>query len=500
MLEPLAMPWRKRLVPLAGLLLSACINLAPPFERPALPVPERYPPRAEAEDQGSAPATLCWQGFLREPDLVRLVEQALIHNLDLKAAALRVSEAQAAFGIQRAERFPSLALGVDLSRSRTPADLSVTGRPNLASREQIGVSLASWELDFWGRVANLESAALASYLATDAARQAFRLTLINQVIQGYLALGELDERLALARRSEASRADSLRIFRRRVELGATSRLELTQVEILWQQAHTLVAQLEQARAVQAQALGLLAGGDAAHLPAARVDPAVFSGVALRVGLPSELLMARPDVMAAEHRLRAAGASIGAARAAFFPRIALTASAGTASAELDGLFKGGSSVWSFSPGISLPLLDGGRREAALELARVRQAQGVVEYQKTLQGAFREVADGLAAIQWLTVQLATLNGSLAVQTERTRLARLRYESGAARYLEVLDAERDRLAVEQQHVQVRRALLSARVTLYVALGGGSLHEVPAACGALPCDPCPLKSPGKDHEAHRP
>ncbi|MFZ2987674.1 efflux transporter outer membrane subunit, partial [Ideonella sp.] len=390
---------------------------------------------------------------------------------DLRLAVLRVDEARAAYGIQRAEQQPGLGASVDGARARIPADLNLTGQPLVGNQFQVGLGLASWELDFWGRVRSLKGAALETYLASDEARRAVTLALIHQVAQSYLALRETDERLALARRAEASRQESLRIFRRRVELGATSKLELTLVELLWQQAHALVTQLELTREQQAHALTLLVGRPVALQPASTPLSAAWIVAPLPPGLPSALLVQRPDILAAEHGLLAGDAQIGAARAAFFPRIALTGAFGTASAELDGLFQPGSTAWNWAPSISLPLLDGGRRAAALELARVRREQALVRYEQTVRSAFRDVSDALAARRNLAEQVQTVNATLAVQTERARLAKLRYDSGAARYLEVLDAERDLLALAQQAVQVRRAQLSAEVSLYAAIGGGSL-----------------------------
>ncbi|WP_079433715.1 efflux transporter outer membrane subunit [Zoogloea sp. LCSB751] len=456
-------------LPLVTAALAGCADLAPPHQRGPFPVPATYAevPAAEAE---SPAMEICWRDYFADGRLRQLLAQALATNRDVKVALLRVEEARATYGIQRADRLPTLAAGVDMARSRVPGDLSVSGQPVVGGQYQVGVGFTSWELDFWGRVRSLEAAALENYLATEAAHRAAVLSLVTQVANGYLGLGELDERLALARRSASSRAETLRIFRRRVELGATSKLELTQVEVLWQQASTLVAQLEQARAAQAQALALLAGQEAGSLRTAdRLDGlAVFRE--LQPGLPSELLTSRPDIVAAEHALKAANANIGAARAAFFPRIALTASAGTASAELDGLFQGGSRAWTVAPSVSLPIFDSGRREAALEVTRLRREQALARYQQTIQAAFRDVSDALSARHWLDEQVHTLRASQTVQSERARLAKLRYDSGAARYLEVLDAERELLVVEQQLVQTRRALLSAQVALYAALGGGS------------------------------
>ena len=466
------------------LLLVGCASMAPDFQAPALPVPAAYPVTHPADvltDPAATPgqraAALDWREHFADPRLQQLIAQALQNNRDLRLAALRVQEARAAYGIQRAERFPVIGASGDASRARVPASLSPTGRAVVGSQYQAALGVNAWEIDFWGRVQSLQDAALQSYLASDSARRALTLSLVAQVADGYLLLRELDERLALARRSIASRAESLRIFTRRVEVGSTSRLDLAQVQTLSTQARALGAQLEQQRAVQAHALAQLVGGPVDLAPATTPldDGAVLQP--LDAGLPSALLADRPDILAAEHRLRAANANIGAARAAFFPRIALTTNAGVANAQLDALFEGASRAWTFAPSISLPLFDGGARRNSLDLAEVRRDLAVADYEKTVQAAFRDVADALSARQWLAEQVRIGSEGLAAQAERARLATLRYDHGAAAFLEVLDAQRDLLAAEQSLVTTRRALLSARIGLYAALGGGAQHVDAAA-----------------------
>jgi len=480
--------WLQGMAPwcaLAGALAVTGCSLAPRHETPSLPVASAYPADTErqpgATSDGPIAPEIAWRDYFSDPQLKTLIAQALENNRDLKTAVLRVEEARAAYGIQRADQFPTIAAGVDGSRARTPADLSPTGRALIADQYQVGVGLAAWELDFWGRVRNLKEAALESYLATDAARRAVTVSLIAQVADNYLALRELDERIALARQTIASREESLRIFRRRFEVGAIAKMDVVQVETLLQQARTLAAQLEQARAAQAHALTLLLGAPLPPLPqAGRLDDqAVLQE--LRVGLPSEVLLQRPDIVAAEHQLRAGGANIGAARAAFFPRITLTGSFGTASSELSGLFDSGSQAWRFAPSLTLPIFDAGRNRAALELAEVSRDLAVVTYEKSVQTAFREVSDALSARRWLSEQVRIAEATLVAQAERARLVKLRYDNGSAPYFEVLDAQRDLLTAEQQWVQTRRALLSSRVSLYAALGGGSQEfvESPAPAG---------------------
>ncbi|PKO59883.1 MAG: RND transporter [Betaproteobacteria bacterium HGW-Betaproteobacteria-19] len=460
-------------------LLGAC-SLAPTHELPLLPVAATYPADAPSSSDAAAgvAAHTTWRDYFADPQLQALIVQALEHSRDLRSGVLRVEEARAVYGIRRADQLPTVGLGVDGSRGRTPADLTVSGQVQTSGQYQAGFSLAAWELDFWGRVANLKDAALQEFLATDAARRALTVSLVAQVADGYLALRELDERIVLARRTIDSRKESFRIFGRRFEVGAISRLDLLQVETLLTQAESLGAQLEQARAVQAHALSVLVG--------ATVDPGPPAGGLddnmilheVNVGLPSALLVQRPDIVAAEHRLKAANANIGAARAAFFPRIVLTGFAGSASAELEGLFEAGSGAWRFAPSLVLPIFDAGRNQANLDLAEVRRDLAVAAYEKTVQTAFRDVADALSARHWLGEQLRFQRAALDAQSERARLAQLRYDNGAVRYLEVLDAQRDLLVAEQALVQTRRALLSSRIGLYAALGGGSQEFVePAA-----------------------
>lgn len=455
-----------------SLALAGCASLAPDHERP--PVPGQYA-EASAAPAAQSAADIDWRSYFADARLQRLIEQALANNRDLRLAVLRVDEARAAYGVRRSDRVPSIGASLDAARARVSADLSGIGRPVVGNQIQLGIGLSTWELDFWGRVRSLESAALSSYLASDEARRAATLSLIAQTADAYLGLAELDERIALARRTVATRQETLRIFRRRVELGATSRLDLTQVEVLDQQAEALVSQLEQSRAVQAHALARIVGVSADLSPGGAGLDDIRLAQDLQPGLPSELLTRRPDIIAAEHDLRAANANIGAARAAFYPRIALTGALGTASTELDGLFRSGHHAWTFAPQISLPIFDGGRRQASLELAEVRHEQAVVRYEQTIEAAFRDVSDALSAQRWLAEQVRTLRATLVVQTERARLAKLRYDSGAARYLEVLDAERDLLSAQQQLAQTRRAQLSAQVALYAALGGGAQSIAP-------------------------
>lgn len=467
---------------LAAALLAAGCGL-PPRRAPPAPEPPPAAYGADATTDGAEAAATGWRDYVDDPPLQALIARALANNRDLRLAAARVDEARALAGLQHAERFPTVALQAGGERARTPADLSVTRAPLHADVFQAGVGVASWELDLWGRVRRLDDAARENLLASDAARRAVALSLVVQVADAALALRELDTRLAIARRTVASRDETLRITTRRVELGAASRLNLTQVQTLATQAQALAAQLAQAQATQAHALERLVGAPVAPGEAGGpLDDDARGFGPLRAGLPAALLLQRPDIVAAEHQLQAAQAGIDAARAAFLPHITLTASAGSASAAFEGLFDAGSGAWRIAPSLALPLLDGGRRHAQLGAAEARRAQALARYEQVVQAAFQDVQDAFSARRGLAEQLQVQRAAVAVQRERARLSRLRFEHGAAPFLDVLDAGRELLAAEQQLVQLRRALLSSQVRLYAALGGGAQTADAASTAEAP------------------
>lgn len=474
----------------ASATLASCASLAPAYRRPPLPVATHYDASGTAAaDDGIEPANTGWYSYFTDPTMRRLIATALRNNRDLRMAALRVVQAQAAYGIQRADLFPTIGAGADATRARVPGDLNYAGRPLVQSQYDVDLGISRWQLDFWGRIRSLKTEALQTYLATDAAHRAATLSLITQTADAYLRLLELDQRVAIARQTVASREASYRIFQLRYRVGATSRLDLTQVQTLLTQAQSLNAQLQQARDEQAHALTELVGAPLTLAPAAGALAKLPAPPALRAGLPSQLLAARPDIIAAEHRLRAANADIGAARADFFPSISLTGTYGTSSAALSGLFDSGSKAWTFLPEVNMPIFDTGRRRNNLRYSQAQRDYAVADYEKTVQRAFREVSDALSARHWLRRQLNADRAMLTAQQERARLAQLRYDNGAARYLEVLDAQRDLLSAEQQLVQTRRAQLSNQVRLYAVLGGGTIatpqHDTGAALSTVSARP---------------
>ncbi len=451
---------------LAALLVLAGCSMAPTYERPELPVPAAWPDDVKS---GTAPAKpVNWASFFPDERLRALIKLALEHNRDLRIATARVAEARALYGIQRADRLPTVAVGASGTNVRTPADLSATGSAMISRRVDVNASLLPFELDFWGRVASLSEAAKSSYLATEQAQRAFRLSLIAGVADAYVALAEAQERMDLAQATLETRAQTRTLVDRRRAAGLAGDLDYLQADAAYEGARAELAALQRQQAAARNFLRTLVGTDPATLPAGKL--LAEQGLALdqQADVPAQVLVRRPDVLAAEQRLLAANANIGAARAAFFPRITLTASAGTASRELSGLFKDGAEAWSFTPSLSLPIFDYGRNSAGLDLANVRKDIAVAEYERTVQQAFREVADLLVAREKLAEQMQAIEAQERSQQRAADIAEARYQQGVGSFLEVLDAQRQLFAVRQGLIQVRRALWSAAAQLYKALGG--------------------------------
>lgn len=462
----------KALVALPALLLAGC-QMAPPHVRPALPTAPAY----AADDAGDVAAgvrasEIGWREFFADPRLEALVTAALARNRDLSVAVAQIEEARGQYRIQDADRLPTPGVDGSATRSRANSGLPGTG-PVTGNRYAVGVGISGFELDFWGRVRNLSEAARAQYLATVEAERAFRLSLIRDVASAYLASREAEERIALAEATVKSRNDGLRIAQLRLNAGVTSALDFRQSESLLTQAETELAALKLAKAQSDNFLSVLVGGpmDAA-LPDGLPLDAQLKAPQLSAGLPSDLLVARPDILAAEERLRAARANIGAARAAFFPRISLTGNLGFASNALDNLVGDDGLAWSFGPTISLPIFDLARNQGNLTVARAREDIAVANYEKAVQGAFREVSDALAGRRHLAEQVAAQQRGTEAQRRIADLARVRYREGVANYLEVLDAERNLFSAEQALLQLRRQEADNLVGLYVALGGGTFE----------------------------
>jgi len=466
---------------LGAALLSAC-SLAPTYQRPDAPVAPAFPAddAGKAAKTGSAPTPAAdrrdavdtgWREYFNEPRLQQLIAAALENNRDLRTAALRIEEARALYNVQSADRLPNLNASVGATRAKTPATLSSTGESVIGRRVDAGLSISSFELDFFGRVKSLNDAALAAYLATDEARQAAQISLVAQVAQAYFTERAYAEQYALAQQTYEARARTYKLTQQRAEVGASSRLDLRSNETLMETARAAALTLARQRAQAENALTLLVGqpsatGAAGTMP---TDAQIDALSAVPAGLPSDLLARRPDIRAAEQRLKSANANIGAARAAFFPRISLTAAIGSTSPTLDGLFDSGTGSWSFAPQLVLPIFDAGRNRANLTLSEVRKNIAVADYEKTIQTAFREVADALAARDYLGEQVAAQRAVQEAQADRLKLSQLRFDNGVASSLDVLDAQRELFSAQQSLVQARLLRTTSAIDLYRALGGG-------------------------------
>lgn len=462
----------KRLVSIlltASLVLAGC-TLAPKYERPALPVPNQWPETAVASANGVAAADVPWQQFFSDARLRRLIELALEHNRDLRVAALTVEQVRARYRVAELAFIPQLDANGAMSRTQTSVDDLRAGQARTASHYSASLDVPSYELDFFGRVRSLRDQALEQFLATEEAHRSAHLAVIAQVATQYLAQRTVAEELRLAEETLRAVEGSLRIAQKRFEVGTASRLDLATVEGQVQSANVDVAALRQQLAQSDNALAFLIGQP---LPADLPPPAALDaqGVVadLSPELPSSLLQRRPDILQAEHELRAANADIGAARAAFFPEISLTAGVGTASPDLSRLFAPGTGTWSFLPHVTLPIFNAGQNRATLEAAKLQKQIEIARYEQAIQNAFREVADALAVRAQIDAQITAYDALVRAQQQRFTLSELRYKQGVESYLAVLTAQRDLYAAQQGQIQARSAKQANLVALYHALGGG-------------------------------
>jgi multidrug efflux system outer membrane protein len=468
---------KKSLVSLAcASLLSAC-SLMPTYERPAAPIATQWPASAGAQPStASTPANPGWSDFYADPTLRELINVALANNRDMRVAVLNIEQARAQLGIRRADQFPSLSAAV--TGSRAPGS-----NGGITSAYAAGLTVTAYELDFFGRVASLKEQALAQYLASFEASKTAEISLMATVAQSWLSLLADEELLAVSAQTLATREDSLKLMELKQRYGAASDLDWRLTQTLLESARVALAQQQRQRALSENALTLLLGQElpaAARTQLASTRLASLSFANPPPGLPSDLLTQRPDIRQAEQLLIASNANIGAARAAFFPRISLTASAGSASSELSGLFKSGSWGWTLAPQLLLPIFDAGRNQAGLDSARTARDIAVAQYEKAIQSAFREVADALAGRDTLARQLQASQALEQAETERSRLTRLRYDNGAASQLDWLDAQRSLFAAQQALVQTRLALLQNQIALFKSMGGGQPEPASATAKA--------------------
>lgn len=455
----------------AALLLSGCVNLAPRYERPAAPVPEHYPDApADAGSNGAANADVGWRTFFADAKLRGLIELALDNNRDLRVAVLNIAQARAQYRIQDAATLPTLSASGSGTATRTPASLSATGEALTSHQYSATLGVSAYELDLFGRVRNLSAQALEQYLSTEEARRSTQISLVAEVATAYLTWAADLERLALARETLRSQSDTYTLTQRSFELGSASALTLRQVQTSVDSARVDVARYTGQIAQDRNALALLLGAPVpGELAPGALGDSLNALPELPAGLPSELMLRRPDLLQSEHKLKAATANIGAARAAFYPRISLTASAGSGSADLSGLFKGGSGSWTFLPQISLPIFDGGSNRASLDSAIAGRDIAVAQYEQAIQSAFREVADALAQREALSGQLQAQQSLVEASGDALKLSDARFARGVDSYLDVLDAQRSWYGAQQTLIGMRLSRLTNGVTLYKALGGG-------------------------------
>ena len=463
---------------LAG-LLGGC-SLIPDYHRPEAPVPAQYPQQGVYALAQSG--TSDWQQLFHDPALQRLIGEALVNNRDLRVAALNVEAFQAQYRIQRADLFPAVSATGAGQRRRLPGDVTGTGKPAITSSYSATLGISAYELDLFGRIRSLSEQAMLTYLGTEEARRSAQLSLVANVANAYLTWRADQELLALARQTLVANEHSLRLTRGSKTAGKASALDVVQASTSVESTRASVARYERQVAQDLNSLALLVGGPVdEHLPS---RPLADDWVArVPAGLPSDLLQRRPDILQAEYQLRAANANIGAARAAFFPSVSLTANAGSASTELSGLFKGGSGSWTFQPQINLPIFNAGSLRASLDYAKLQKDISVAQYEKAIQAAFQEVADGLAARQTYTDQLAAQRDFVAANQTYYNLAQHRYRSGVDSNLTFLDAQRALFSSQQALIVDQLAQLVAHVRLYTALGGAwGVSAAPTAAAGIP------------------
>jgi outer membrane protein, multidrug efflux system len=453
-------------------LLGGC-TLAPKYERPDAPVPAQWPTGAaykETKSAASAPAAaeLPWREFIADKRLQTVIEITLNNNRDLRVAALNVERARALYGIQRAELLPSInAVGM-ISQQHIPADLSTSGKETTSRQYGVNLGITSWEIDFFGRIRSLKDKALEEYLATDQARRSAQIMLVSAVTQTYLALAADREAMQLVASTLKAQESSYNLIRKRYDVGVASEVDLRRAQSQVDIARGDVARYTQLVAQDENALNLLA---ASPMPQ-ELLPSNLGSVTppreISPGLSSELLLRRPDVLVQEHQLKAANANIGAARAAFFPRISLTTAIGTASADLSGLFKAGQGTWNFAPQIIMPIFDA-RTWSAYAVTKVDKEIAIAQYEKAIQTAFREVADVLAVRGTVNQQIEAQESLVNAFRITYRLSDARYAKGIDSYLAVLDAQRSLYGAEQGLIFLRLARVNNTIALYKALGGG-------------------------------
>jgi multidrug efflux system outer membrane protein len=457
--------------------LMAC-SMVPTYTRPVSPVPTEWPKGAAYKEEKAVPETpriteQGWQEYFTDGRLQKVITMALENNRDLRIAALNVERAKVVYGIQRAELFPTVnAVGV-MNRERVPADLSTTGKSYISDYYSAELGVLSWEIDFFGRIRSLKDKALEQYLATEHASRGVQISLISSVAGTYLVLAADKENLKIAKASLTAQQATYDLIKRRYDIGLTNELDLRRVQTQVDAARGNVALFTRLAAQDENTLNLLAGATVPNELLPSDLDSVVPPEEISPGISSEVLLNRPDILAAEHQLKAVNANIGAARAAFFPRISLTSTVGTGSYDLSRLFQAGSSAWSFAPQIIMPLFDA-RLWSALKGTKVEREIAVAQYEKAVQVAFKEVSDALAQQNTVEDQMAAQESLVQASADAYRLTTARYSNGIDSYLSVLDAQRSHYAAQQGFIAVRLLKFTNLVTLYKVLGGGGNRSI--------------------------
>ncbi|QNP50334.1 efflux transporter outer membrane subunit [Diaphorobacter aerolatus] len=462
----------------AALLATGC-SFIPRMDKTELPVSGQYP-IATAETNAPA-ADIPWQNFYTDPRLQQIIGMTLENNRDLQVAVLNIEQARAQYDIQRSQLYPEIGASASASRARSP----LTG--GYVNTYTVGLGLASWEIDFWGRIRSMKEQALAQYLATEEGRKGTQISLIAAVANTWLNLQADEELLDISRRTLQTREESIKLAKLRFDAGAASELDFRQAQTLTETARATLAEQTRKRDLDINALTLLVGQQVPQELLASLKGKKLTDLPpladVPAGLPSDLLLRRPDIRAAEQQMIAANASIGAARALFFPNISLTASAGFANTELSDLFQSSSKFFSIGPSLYLPIFNAGRNQANLEVAQATKKIAAAQYDKSIQTAFREVSDSLVSRRSLVDQLAAQQAQVDAVSAQFKLSDLRYRNGVSSYLDLLDAQRTLFTAEQAVVQVRLALMQNQVNLYKVVGGGwSPEDERAAANAVP------------------
>ncbi len=463
----------KSLISLAvtAFILGGC-SLIPEYKQPAAPVAAQYPQGpaySPAEAANVAAAEQGWRQFFHDPALQQLIQTALVNNRDLRVAALNIDAYRAQYRIQRADLFPAVSADGSGRRQRVPANLSTSGQSGITSQYSATLGVSAYELDLFGRIRSLSEQALETYFSSEEARRSTQISLVANVANAYLTWQADQELLKLTQNTLKAFEESYRLTSRSNEVGVSSALDLSQSRTSVESARVSLARYQRQVAQDLNSLTLLLGsGLPNNLPQAQPLSADLLSL-VPAGMPSELLQRRPDILQAEHELKAANANIGAARAAFFPSISLTANAGTISPDLSGLFNGGSGTWLFQPSINIPIFNAGSLRASLDYSKIQKEISVANYEKAIQTAFQEVSDGLTARKTFNEQLQAQSDFVAANQDYYRLAERRYRIGIDSNLTFLDAQRSLFSAQQSLITDRLSQLTSEVNLYKALGGG-------------------------------